>query len=343
LLFLSQALKKQQNLQFLVLINRLSHRAGVFANSKAPFTRLAKIETLNSSYCVQYKKNTMKTLKLFTKTLTLLVITAIMFSSCSKEGPKGETGTQGQQGEQGKQGITGPDGSTILNGTVVPAASVGETGDFYINTATSIFYGPKTAAGWGTGKSIVGAKGTAGSKILSGTVTPAATVGAVGDYYLDKTSYSFYGPKISTGWGTAISLKGTANVIYSGWNSATNFRDTTADNSALKAADLLAPALSDAVLNNGVVQVYFSFGASGVYALPYTSNAGGKISTMSYWPRLKHFIITRFAHDNSSGVALSSSLQYRYVIIPGGVATAVSKKVDINNYEAVKKAYNIPN
>jgi hypothetical protein len=64
---------------------------------------------------------------------------------------------------------------------------------------------------------------------------------------------------------------------------------------------------------------------------------------MSYWPRLKHFIITRFTNDNTGSVPLSSSLQYRYLIIPGGVAAAVAKKIDINNYEAVKKAYNIPN
>ncbi|WP_224746674.1 hypothetical protein [Mucilaginibacter rigui] len=281
----------------------------------------------------------MKALKLFTKPLLLLVITGVMFGSCSKEaGPKGDTGIQG---EQGKQGIAGPDGSTILNGTVEPANSLGKNGDFYINTATSVIYGPKTAAGWGAGKSILGAKGTAGSKILSGTVTPAATVGAVGDYYLDKTSYSLYGPKLSTGWGTAISLKGTANVIYSGWNYAVNFRDTTADNSAVKAADLLAPTLSTDILNKGTVQVYFDFGG-GVYALPYTSNAGGKLNTMAYWPRLKHFIITRFTADNSNSVALSSILQYRYVIIPGGTAVSVAKKVDINNYEAVKRAYNIP-
>lgn len=283
----------------------------------------------------------MKTLQLFTKALLLLVITAVMFSSCSKEGPKGDVGPQGEQGDKG---VAGPDGSTVLSGTAVPAGSVGKTGDFYINTATSTFYGPKTAAGWGTGKSILGAKGTAGSKILSGTVTPAATVGATGDYYFDKTSSSFYGPKTSAGWGTAISLKGktgTANVLYSGWNVAVNFRDTTADNSVLKAADLLAPNLSNEILNGGLVQVYFTFGG-GVYALPYTSNAGGKLNTMSYWPRLKHFIITRFTADNSNSIPLSSFLQYRYVIIPGGVATAAAKKIDINNYEAVKKAYNIP-
>lgn len=282
----------------------------------------------------------MKTLKLFTKAILLLAITGVTLGSCSK----GEQGETGPKGEQGDKGIAGPDGSTVLNGTVIPAATIGKTGDFYINTATSTFYGPKTAAGWGDGKSILGAKGTAGSKILSGTVTPAATVGATGDYYLDKTSSSLYGPKTSAGWGTAISLKGktgTANVLYSGWNVAVNFRDTTADNSALRAADLLAPALSDDVLNEGMVQVYFTFGG-GVYALPYTNYAGGKLNTIAYFPRLKHFIITRFTADNTKSVPLSTLLQYRYVIIPGGVATATAKKIDINNYEAVKKAYNIP-
>lgn len=283
----------------------------------------------------------MKTLKLFTKPLLLLTIAGITLGSCSK-GEQGETGPKGEQGEQGAKGIAGPDGSTILNGTAIPATTLGANGDFYINTATSIIYGPKTATGWGTGKSIKGATGTAGSKILSGTVSPAATIGAIGDYYLDKTSYSLYGPKISTGWGTAISLKGTANVIYSGWNYAVNFRDTTADNSALKAADLLAPTLSNEILNGGLVQVYFTFG-SGVYALPYTSYAGGKLNTIAYLPRLKHFIITRFTADNSKSIPLSSFLQYRYVIIPGGTAVSVAKKVDINNYEAVKRVYNIPN
>jgi len=284
----------------------------------------------------------MKTLKLFKKTLLLLVIAGVTLGSCSK-GEQGETGPKGEQGSQGEKGIAGPDGSTILNGTVVPAATLGKDGDFYINTAASIFYGPKTATGWGTGNSIKGATGTAGSKILNGTVTPAAGTGAIGDYYLDKTSYSLYGPKTSTGWGTALSLKGTANVLYSGWNYAKNFRDTIADNSALKAADLVAPALSNEILNSGVVQVYFTFGG-GIYALPYTSYAGGKQNTIAYLPRLKHFIITRFTADNSNSIGLSTLLQYRYVIIPGEViAPTANKRPNLNNYEEVKKAYNIPN
>ena len=47
-----------------------------------------------------------------------------------------------------------------------------------------------------------------GNTILSGTETPTATLGSVGDYYLRLPVYDFYGPKTAEGWGTPVSLKG---------------------------------------------------------------------------------------------------------------------------------------
>ncbi len=40
-------------------------------------------------------------------------------------------------------GPQGPAGRTILNGTSAPANNLGVTGDFYYNTTTTDFYGPK--------------------------------------------------------------------------------------------------------------------------------------------------------------------------------------------------------
>ena len=40
-------------------------------------------------------------------------------------------------------GPQGPAGRTILNGTSAPANNLGVTGDFYYNTITTDFYGPK--------------------------------------------------------------------------------------------------------------------------------------------------------------------------------------------------------
>jgi len=40
-------------------------------------------------------------------------------------------------------GPQGPRGRTILNGSTTPASNLGLTGDFYYNTVTTDFYGPK--------------------------------------------------------------------------------------------------------------------------------------------------------------------------------------------------------
>ena len=44
--------------------------------------------------------------------------------------------------------------------------------------------------------------------ILSGSTAPTATIGNVGDYYIDLTSVNLYGPKTAEGWGNPVSLRG---------------------------------------------------------------------------------------------------------------------------------------
>ncbi|HEY8930359.1 MAG TPA: hypothetical protein VIM55_14260, partial [Mucilaginibacter sp.] len=257
----------------------------------------------------------------------------------------------GPAGPIGPRGNTGTAGNTVLSGTGAPATTLGKNGDFYIDISAFLIYGPKTSAGWGAGVSLMGPRGntgTAGSTILSGTGAPASTLGKTGDFYLDKTSYMFYGPKTTAGgWGTPTSLQGpagTANVQYSGWAYATNFRDTTIDNSAMHVADLAAPALSQSILDGGSVQVFLNYGG-GVFPLPHTTYAGGKASIISYLPRIKHFVITRFTLDNTNSVNLSTVIQYRYVIIPGGTALSAIKNahIDMNDYNAVTKFLRIQN
>jgi Collagen triple helix repeat (20 copies) len=53
-----------------------------------------------------------------------------------------------------------------------------------------------------------GPAGTSGAVILSGQGAPAATLGAVGDLYLDVTNYRLYGPKTADGWGLGEALTG---------------------------------------------------------------------------------------------------------------------------------------
>ena len=77
-------------------------------------------------------------------------------------------GAQGIQGVAGATGANGLDGKTVLNGTTTPATSLGTLGDFYFNTTTNEMFGPKTAGGWGSGVSLIGATGAQGPQGIQG-------------------------------------------------------------------------------------------------------------------------------------------------------------------------------
>lgn len=282
-------------------------------------------------------------MRLFVCLFLLLIV-----YGCTKQGATGPAGPTGAAGP------AGANGTMMYSGNGAPAASVGAVGDFYIDLANGVLYGPKSASGWATGFSLVGAPGApgatgatgaAGSQILSGSGAPAAALGNDGDYYLDKANSLLYGPKTGSGWGTPVSLvgatgpqgpAGTANVIYSAWNYASNFRDTVIDASNLVVATLTASEITSAYLSNATILVYLTFGA-GVFECPYSSYAGGKANTISFLPEVGQILITRFTADNSASVSLSTLLQYRFVIIPGGVY--VPNAVD---YPTIARTYRIP-
>ncbi len=75
------------------------------------------------------------------------------------------TGTTGTQGPAGNNGL---DGKTVLNGITNPSSNIGANGDFYINTAISSLFGPKTNGTWGNGVSLVGPQGIQGLQGLAG-------------------------------------------------------------------------------------------------------------------------------------------------------------------------------
>ena len=93
-------------------------------------------------------------------------------------GPKGDTGAQGPAGPQGPQGATGANGNTVLSGTGAPDPSAGNPGDFYIDTAADMLFGPKTSSGWpAAGTSLVGPAGPTGD---TGQAGPAGAQGPPG-------------------------------------------------------------------------------------------------------------------------------------------------------------------
>jgi hypothetical protein len=168
----------------------------------------------------------------------VMLLVGVAIYSCSKDGLVGPEGPDGKTGATGAVGASGKDGSVMYSGNGAPAATLGILGDYYLDKNTAQLYGPKIATGWGTPLTLMGAtgatgsagtNGTNGSTTLSGNGAPAASLGANGDYYLDKTNFLLYGPKTTGGWGIPMLLKGAdgtqgptgaagkdGSIIYSG-------------------------------------------------------------------------------------------------------------------------------
>ncbi|WP_343696453.1 hypothetical protein [Flavobacterium sp.] len=138
---------------------------------------------------------------------------------------------------------------------------------------------------------------------------------------------------------------GTANVIYSAWITAPAAAAETIDGTSGLSTTINAPELSADILAKGTVLVYMSFSGN-VYTLPYTSTAGGSVNTISAISSLQKIKLFRFKHAaDGTTVNLSSALNWRYVLIPGGVQAATSKaaKLDYSkmSYEEVCARFNI--
>src|SRR5690606_2405594 len=101
----------------------------------------------------------------------------------------------------------------VLNGASDPGKDQGKVGDFYINTSSYLIFGPKTASGWGSGTSILGAKGDKGATgakgdkgdkgatgakgeaeyvILSGSNDPTNSQGKLGDFYYNTVNKTLF-------------------------------------------------------------------------------------------------------------------------------------------------------
>ncbi|MGE6220979.1 beta strand repeat-containing protein [Nubsella zeaxanthinifaciens] len=148
----------------------------------------------------------------------------------------------------GPAGLNGADGKSLLSGSGAPSGGTGKDGDFFIDPTTNTIYGPKTGGVWPPGVSIVGATGPAGANgksafeiwqslpgnssktiteyfnsitgpagadgktILNGTGAPAGTTGKDGDFYIDPTSNTIYGPKAGGVWPAGVSIVGAAGA-----------------------------------------------------------------------------------------------------------------------------------
>lgn len=166
---------------------------------------------------------------------------------------------------------------------------------------------------------------------------------------------------------------GTANVIYSAWkNAAANWNAKTDFGRATQSSFISASEVTQTVIDSGLVMVYFRYSNNGVQTLPYTGGFGA-VWTLSAYPIIEttepiaytpvptaaavtagtavptanqaRIRLINFDHNQAGTTILNSSSQYRYIIVPGGVAAAAftnSKGLNWQDYSSVKRHFNIP-
>lgn len=246
---------------------------------------------------------------------------------------------EGEQGPEGPAGPAGEDGSMIYAGTGSPSSALGEEGDFYLDQSTATLYGPKDEVGWGSPVNLQGPSGDDGNEILSGSGTPSGTLGREGDYYLDKDNYNLYGPKSSSGWGTPINLKGTANVIYSGWFEAGSYTNGGTESAYVEKS---APVISQEIIDDGVVLAFTKLISDNGFVRPLPA------TTIDINDAIWNYVIPeagsiRFTVKTTDGgnISPAGTNQYRYVIIPGGVSLNKKKILKQMPYKEIKKQFGL--
>ena len=95
------------------------------------------------------------------------------------QGPIGVTGPQGPVGAQGTTGVAGPQGPIGLQGVAGPQGPAGSQGS----------------------------TGADGNSVLNGTTNPT-TQGVNGDFYINTSTNTLFGPKSNSTWPSGVSLVG---------------------------------------------------------------------------------------------------------------------------------------
>lgn len=168
----------------------------------------------------------------------------------------------------------------------------------------------------------------------TGPVGPAGTTGAAGAQGPAGTA-GLPGPKGDTG---------TANVIYSPWlnvtfqvNTATNPTTGKLDTTGYS-AQIAAIKLTDSIVKTGEIKVYVNLGSDStsdqfIAPLPYFD---GSIIINPYFASGTIQLISNI--NVSSYVSNTyNHLQYRYILIPGGVRSGRYAPINWKDYQQVKK------
>ncbi len=177
----------------------------------------------------------------------------------------------------------------------------------------------------------------------TGPAGPAGATGATG----------------ATGPAGPAGPSGSTGILYSPWLNV-QFSQVFDTNWV---ASIVAPALTDSILNSGEVKVYFNAGSDSTgnqFVLPlpvfepylFTDSTGKNSITLMINSYFSDTTITIVSNEDISSFVDNSGYhnwQFRYIIIPGGTKTSLPNSIsgakdaiDWNNYSQVKAYLKLP-
>ena len=146
-------------------------------------------------------------------------------------------------------------------------------------------------------------------------------------------------------------LPGTANVKFSEWFTPAAYKKDTVFGIWGFSYNKTAAAITQNVLDSGVVMVFGKM--TGYNPLVWPTGSVGQLPiTISYMQGglqndTRQFKATpgnlniRFQNDHNLYTTIANTHQYRYIIIPGAVPAGAGRGINLS-YEEVCRRYNIP-
>ena len=266
--------------------------------------------------CCECIIKTPNIMKIKTK-LTLSTLLLGFLTLCSCEGPEGPQGAKGDQGIQGVKGDTGATGAIGPAGATGAIGATGATGVQGITGAT----GATGATGPAGATGATGAQGPKGDTGATGATGATGPVGPAG-------------PAGTGGGGTT-----TTNVIYSDWltPAVTDWQKVTEKNYIFGTSEGKS---TQEIIDKGVVLAYTRQTSGGpAYLLPLMLETNSGLTNYNTSIAVGKINITFVELLDIQGKP-ATGLQFRYVIIPGGVKSRAN--IDYSNFDEVAKAFGIP-
>lgn len=158
------------------------------------------------------------------------------------------------------------------------------------------------------------------------------------------------GPRGEQGLQGEQGPEGTANVIYSNWTAFADSNWSDAHNEfgqTRREYPIDVPEINEEILSMGTVKVYVripSVLGETVFPLPWIYGLTKGIAQVLSFELDPGMIVINFhdlVDDSEDPGTFGSVVEYRYVIIPGGIPAGKAKSLDLNNYQEVKEYFRI--